>query len=456
MSARILVVDDLIPNIKLLEAKLNSEYYEVITAKSGIEALEILNNTSVDIILLDVMMPEMDGFETCKHIRNNPKTTHIPVIMVTALSETQDRINGLNAGADDFLTKPIDETALFARVRSLLRLKLMMDELRLRNQTSLALGDNMEPMDIDKNYTKESNILIIDDDNLQAKQLSEILIAKNANIAILSQPNKAIEILSGGNFDLIIISTQLLSVDSLRICSLIRSNENTRNIPILILVDEDEKDLLIKGLDIGINDYIITPIDSNEVLARTNTQIRRKKYQDALKDNYNKNVEMAVTDPLTGLHNRRYFDIHFSKLLQQSITDNKPIALMIVDIDHFKKINDQFGHDAGDEVLKIIPEIFNNNLRITDFAARFGGEEFAVILTNVNLNFAKIIAERIRESFEEQLISISTDPFQIKVTASIGLTLSTNLDTTETLFKKADTALYEAKNSGRNKVIMSA
>jgi two-component system, cell cycle response regulator len=130
MSARVLVVDDLLPNVKLLEAKLNSEYYDVLTARSGIEALEVVKNNPPDIILLDVMMPEMDGFETCRRLKADPTVSHIPVVMVTALSEVEDRVQGLKAGADDFLTKPINDLALFARIRSLVRLKIMTDELR--------------------------------------------------------------------------------------------------------------------------------------------------------------------------------------------------------------------------------------------------------------------------------------------------------------------------------------
>src|SRR5688572_32537928 len=130
MSARVLVVDDIAANVRLLEAKLAAEYFEVMTASSGKEALALIEKQTPDIVLLDVMMPEMDGFEVCKRIKANPATAHIPVVMVTALTDSADRIKGLEAGADDFLSKPLNDTALMARVRSLVRLKMTVDEWR--------------------------------------------------------------------------------------------------------------------------------------------------------------------------------------------------------------------------------------------------------------------------------------------------------------------------------------
>ena len=162
MTARVLVVDDILSNVKLLEAKLTAEYFEVVTAFSGQEALDRMEEHEPDIVLLDVMMPGMDGFEVCRRIKSNPKSAHVPVVMVTALDQPADRVAGLEAGADDFLTKPVDDAALFARVRSLVRLKMMTDELRMREAT----GQNMGLIDPAESLIEADlagRILIIED-----------------------------------------------------------------------------------------------------------------------------------------------------------------------------------------------------------------------------------------------------------------------------------------------------
>src|SRR6201985_1635572 len=162
MTARVLVVDDILSNVKLLEAKLTAEYFEVVTAFNGVDALARVEEHGTDIILLDVMMPGMDGFEVARRIKGNPKTAHVPVVMVTALDQPSDRVAGLEAGADDFLTKPVDDAALFARVRSLVRLKMMTDELRMRESTGQSMG-LIDPAETLLDANPSGRILVIED-----------------------------------------------------------------------------------------------------------------------------------------------------------------------------------------------------------------------------------------------------------------------------------------------------
>ena len=163
MSARILVVDDIAPNVKLLEAKLTSEYYDVVTAMNGEEALKKVDETKPDIVLLDVMMPGMDGFEVCRRMKENPEHAHIPVVMVTALTDTEDRVKGLQSGADDFLSKPVNDTALMARVRSLVRLKMAVDEWKTRENTATQLGVVNENSSLMEEDATNANILFVED-----------------------------------------------------------------------------------------------------------------------------------------------------------------------------------------------------------------------------------------------------------------------------------------------------
>lgn len=452
MTSRILVVDDLLPNIRLLEAKLTNEYYDVITSQSGSEALILAEKNQPDLILLDVMMPEMDGFEACRRLKKNPKTADIPVVMVTALSDVEDRVQGLNAGADDFLTKPINDLALFARIRSLVRIKSMTDELRLRDQTGEALGAASDKI-ATTNITEGAKILVIDDDVAEAHQITDKLKEYGIEVVIIPNPRDAINACNKTDFDLIMVSTQLTSDDGLHLCTHFRSLDTTRNTPLLILIEDSNTDLLVKGLDMGINDYLVTPIDSNEVIARVRIQVRRKRYQDALKANQEKSLSMAVTDALTGLYNRRYFDIHLDKMLKNSLVTNKPLSVMIVDIDHFKKVNDSYGHLSGDEILKQVPQRILKNIRPTDLAVRYGGEEFVIVFPDTSIKQAAGIAERIRRSIESRQFDISVDPYQIKCTISSGLSSYVHSDANHhTLIERADKALYHVKKTGRNRV----
>jgi two-component system cell cycle response regulator len=449
MTATILVVDDLEPNVKLLEAKLLSEYYTVLTAYSGKQALEILDNNKVDVVLLDVMMPEMDGYETCKRIKANKNTTHIPIVMVTALSEVEARVKGLEAGADEFLTKPVNDMALFARVKSLSRIKTIVDELRLRNQTNSELG--LTEISLTEDFAK-SNILIIDDDVIQTKNIAKYLTKLTSNIKVLDNADSVTELIKSFTPDIIIISAQLESGDPLRICVNLRTIEELRNIPFVMIAEEETIALVIKGIELGVNDYFMYPVDENELLARIKTQLRRKQYQDSLKNNLAESINMSVKDGLTDIYNRRYFDAHLKQMINSASQSGELLMLVMLDIDHFKPINDKYGHQAGDEILKHFAGIIQKCTRLTDFAARYGGEEFALVLHSVKSDYVMNIAERIREEIENEAFRVSGLNEPIKLTASIGVAIYKAGQTVEEFIKIADSALYKAKNSGRNRV----
>ncbi len=265
MSARVLVVDDVLPNVKLLAAKLTREYFDVITAFNGPEALERIKKEAPDIILLDVMMPGMDGFEVCARIRSDPTTMHIPIVMITALSDAADRVRGLEAGADDFLTKPVNDIALFARVRSLVRLKMMMDEWRLRESTSGQFGILDQPMTVKNETAANARVLVVEDSPIDLEKIAETLRRDTDSVVAADTSAKALDLGMSEDFELIIVSLTLLHEDGLRLCSQLRSHERTRQAPILLIADEGDLSRVAKGLELGANDYLLKPIDRNEL-----------------------------------------------------------------------------------------------------------------------------------------------------------------------------------------------
>jgi two-component system cell cycle response regulator len=454
MTARVLVVDDILSNVKLLEAKLSAEYFEVITACNGEQALGRVTADLPDIVLLDVMMPGMDGFEVCRRIKANAKTTHIPVVMVTALDQPSDRVTGLDAGADDFLTKPVDDTSLFARVRSLVRLKMMTDELRMREETgqSMGLADASETM-FEPDPT--GRILIVED-RPESVAWFRAALEPNNKLADVSAFEEALVQARGGDFDLIVVSLGIRTFDGLRLCSHLRSLGEVRNTPILVLVSEGENRKLAQALDMGVNDYLMRPIDRNELTARVKTQLRKKRYADKLRHNMQLSLEMAITDQLTGLHNRRYMARHLDTLMKNA-SEVKPISFLIMDIDYFKSVNDTYGHDVGDEVLREFASRVSANVRGIDLACRYGGEEFVVVMPDTDTGYAYSVAERLRQSVETVPFNISRAPHKLSVTASFGIASSIGgPDTSETLLHRADQALYRAKREGRNRVIAEA
>jgi two-component system, cell cycle response regulator len=456
MSARILVVDDVPANVKLLEARLSAEYFDVLTASNGAEALDICSRSECDIILLDVMMPDMDGFEVCRRLKSNPATHFIPVVIVTALDSPSDRVRGLESGADDFLTKPVSDIVLIARVRSLTRLKMMTDELRMRAITSLEIGMEAPERSAIADKGVGGRILLVDDRPSSYDRLAPILSAEHT-IDVETNPAEALFHAAEGNYDLLIVSLSLENYDGLRLCSQARSLERTRQLPILAISDADNNARLLRGLEIGVNDYLLRPVDKNELLARARTQIRKRRYTDHLRDNVQNSIEMAILDALTGLHNRRYMESHLSTLAEQASSRGRPLALMILDIDFFKSINDTYGHDAGDDVLREFAVRIRKSIRGIDLACRYGGEEFVIVMPETDIQVAGMVAERLRRSIAGETFAVNKGTKRIDVTISIGLaTLDHKGEPVADVLKRADMALYRAKHDGRNRVVSTA
>ncbi|UTW54261.1 PleD family two-component system response regulator [Kordiimonas sp. SCSIO 12610] len=459
MTARVLVVDDVPPNVKLLEAKLNSEYFDVLTAYSGPEALDIIAREHPDIVLLDVMMPGMDGFEVCRRIKSDAATAHIPVIMVTALDQPSDRVAGLEAGADDFLTKPVQDLALFARVKSLVRLKVMLDELRNREATGANMGwenpDDNTPFE--QSLPTDASILIVDEQERVMERIARAL-GGVGSLTFLNGGDDVADRAREKNFDLIIVSLTMRNTDGLRVCSKLRTFEETRHVPILVMVDDGNSKMLVRALEMGVNDYVVRPVDRMEFLARVKTQLKRKEYSDKLWEKFHVSMQLATTDAVTGLYNRHYLTSHMETRLDTANIAGKPLSVLMMDIDHFKAVNDTYGHAAGDMVLKEFANRIAKNIRGVDLAARYGGEEFVVMMPETATDWATMIGDRLRQEVCDHPFDIGRDHDPITITVSIGVATSFEEDAGMTpgqLLESADKALYKAKEGGRNRVIVA-
>ena len=452
MTARILIVDDVPANTRLLEAKLVAEYYQVSSAKNGFDALTVARDWQPDLILLDVMMPGMDGFECCQLLKDDQVTLHIPVVMVTALGEPVERLRGLEAGADDFLTKPVEYDTLMARVKSLVRLKRLLDEWRARGETARALGLASERVSVPS--VAGARALIVDDWDLSAQPVQDALSRDGIIPGRARNESEAMTLSAAIPFDLVVLSLSLAEEDPLKLASSLRAADATHDIPLLLIAEPEERDRLLRGFDLGANDWLLLPLDENELRARSRNQIRRKFYQDRLRADVGTALEMALTDPLTGVYNHRYLMRHLRNLLDGSQV--RDLAVLMIDVDHFKRVNDDYGHAAGDQALRTIAETLRNNTRVFDSLARYGGEEFVVVMPGSGADEASAAAERLRAAVE--CLRFEPNAGQhCRLTISVGIAWTTEeTRTPEALLRAADLALYGAKRSGRNRVGVAA
>ncbi len=453
MTARILVVDDVPSNVKLLESRLMAEYFEVVCAHSGAEALKICAGGKVDVVLLDVMMPEMDGFEVCRRLKSNAATQHIPVVMVTTLGETSDRVRGLEAGADDFLSKPVDDLQLVTRVKSLMRLKMLTDELWLRTETAENAGFEAG---LEEDRRDSSAILLIDEAPNSSAAISAML-RGHFSLDVEDDPQAGLFRAAEGGYECVLVTSSYATYDPLRLCAQLRALDRTRLLPVMLVVDQDEGPMIARALELGVNDYIVRPVDQQELQARLRTQLRRKRYNDRLRSSVSQSFRMAVTDPLTGLHNRRYLDTHLPKLLARAVARRRSLSVMMADIDLFKAINDRWGHPSGDDVLREFADRLRQNIRGIDLICRFGGEEFVVVMPDTERDMAEMVAERLRVAIASEPFTVDGGKNAIAVTTSVGVVGCAGGDGDPAdLLKRADAALYDAKSKGRNRVVASA
>lgn len=460
MSARILVVENVATDAQLLEALFLHQYYEVLTANHGADAIEICRSGQVDIIVLEVQLPDMDGFEVCRRLKDDAATSNIPVIMLTSFQSPEDRIRGLEAGADDYFIKPVKDQALLSRVKSLSHFKTVSDE--LFSQAGIGADLEVERLAEAKLSARlgggesAARILVVDEDHGAAASLRTVL-CDDFFVDSCHAPIEAVLKAIEGDYDTIIISASSNHANILKFCAQLRAIEKTRHIPVILVVDEDEGALVVSALELGVNDYLMRPLEKLELYSRLRTQIKRKCYNELLRQSLHRAATGSVTDSLTGLHNRRYLDRHMSVFLARAENRNRPLSVVMIDFDHFKTINDQFGHDAGDEVLREFATRLRKIVRNMDVICRYGGEEFVIVLPDASAEIGALVAERVRKMVAEKPFSIGKEQGMAQLTISVGISeLRVKDDDCEALFARAEAAMLKAKSRGRNRIVLSA
>jgi len=441
MSGRVLVIDDVPSNCRLLEAILQRQFCEVSIAVNGLDGLRAVRADPPELVLLDWRLPDIDGLEVCRLLKQDPSTRDVPIILVTAFGDREARLLGLSAGADDFLSKPVDPVQLTARVRNMIRWKRALDVLRKRY---LSMGGPIQPEPVVQ--AVQGRVLLLD----SAPSGLERALSRQHQVRRLDAD--ALFLAAQAGADVAVLPLGGRGQDTLRLVARLQSREQTRRLQLLCLVPEEAPELAAQAVELGAHDLAPERADDEEVCTRVAALLKRTQTIDAMQAMIDASLELAVTDPLTGLYNRRYLLNQLRGLLKRAELGGPPVSLLFLDLDHFKRVNDDHGHDAGDCVLREFAARVLGQVRPTDFVCRLGGEEFLVVLSGAPRDYAILAADRIRRTIEAEPFLIERGTKRLTVTASIGVTCSeTGLETPEALIKRADTALFEAKAGGRNR-----
>lgn len=448
-KGRVLIVDDNASNLKLLATYLRAEHYEPISADNGSDALVLARKEDPDVILLDIMMPGMDGYEVTRELKNDPRTAQIPIVLVTALDGVEDRVKGLESGADDFISKPFNRAELLARVRTLQRLKIIEDELRHRMALTVQLTSQLSCDD-----ESTDSVLIVEDDPSLSRHLNLILTNKGYKTYIAESASDARTKLAECYPTVILMDLMLPDANGMDFISELKRAPLTQDIPILVLTSVDDVDTKVQAIEYGADDYLTKPIDSSELMARIRATLRRVKAHRKLKTDMEQLVVNALVDPLTGVNNRRFLEAEVGRRIAvASRYSNRSFSLILADVDHFKQVNDTYGHAIGDVVLKQVANLMKESLRGGDVVARYGGEEFAVVLPETDQQGAMELAERIRRDFDKPL-NINEDLPELTISISFGVAQWEPHDEEFVdILRRADRALYRAKEAGRNCVV---
>ncbi|QOY93135.1 diguanylate cyclase [Massilia sp. UMI-21] len=425
-QAAILIVDDSPASLGLLQDILRGQGYRTFVAASGERALDLAQRVQPDLILLDVMLPGLDGLETCRRLKTNASTAEIPVIFVSACSDTEDIVAGFDQGAADYIAKPLRLPEVVARVRAQLNFRSANQS---HTQQAKRLRMIVEGMD-------EGLMLLGQDGRIQYANPASERCLGYSETELAGRPLAALLAEPAANDYLAYFDRRDAQPDD----TVLERCRGTREVLL------HQRDGSLRAMDLS-----LSPMASGEQLyvALLHDITHHKQSETALQ-------RAALADPLTGIANRRQFDACLEREWQRAMRTARPLSLLVLDVDHFKLYNDLLGHAAGDQCLQAVASTLQAHaLRATDLAARYGGEEFVLLLPDTPHAGAAKLAESIRADVERLRVPNPRSSTSDFVTVSIGAAtfVPTQFDDIRSLFLTADRAMYEAKAAGRNRVL---
>lgn len=458
MAGRILILDSVATNRIVLKVKMTAAQYDVDTCATHDEALAAIDLQKPDLLLINMSDPVEDRHAFCRALRQKRETAELGIICVGVADTARARFAAIDCGADDVLPRPISDTLMMARIRNLLRHRNIGLEWQLRDGTRRALGfeeaaaPRLRPVQAFMVSQRPQFSKTVGQHVNRALRMSVPVLA---SLGTLNGTSLTVEA------ELLIVdgaSRETSSTDVFRLIAELQTRPATRQAALLAVLPAGEDEMAGMALDLGADDVVFDTIEAEELELRLHSLTLRKAQRDQMNQTVRNGLNAAVTDPLTGLYNRRYAEMHLSQIGQQARQTGKDYTLMLIDIDHFKSVNDTFGHPAGDEVLKNLANRLRRNLRPVDLLARVGGEEFLVIMPATSDELARLAADRLRRLVNDEPFWIGKDKDRLPVTISVGVAVdraaSPEPKATE-LISRADKALYRAKASGRNMVSVS-
>ena len=438
---RVLIVDDEPLNVKLFEAMLSSDNREIIKAYNGEQALEKVNKEIPDLILLDVMMPGIDGFEVTRRLKGNGETKDIPIILITAMDNADYKAIGHEAGADEFLNKPIKAVELKSRVKSLLHTKEYQDKLKLLIQTESGNDpDNKDRLILGENH--KLPVLLVLEEQKDAKSIEMFLHGQPYQVIVGKNAKDAMTLTSQRQVDLILLDAMLQGEKCFEISRYLKEQEKTANIQVLVLTDSDVLENKQPEFVLWSDDFLIKPVNVFELRTRVKALLKKKTFLDKLYAGPAGSVQEAITDSISGLANQSYFKFFLDHEIQRSLRDGRPVALVMMEVINVKHSQNCAGHPAGEELLKDLGTLVKENIRSIDLGARCKEKQFAIVLTNTDGNGAIIVAERLKRLIQTQLSKNLRNNFSESSSLEIGIAVyPSDADSTESLIDQAEKRL---------------